>query len=106
VYAIYCKFGRSNCILTNFGLVIENQNSLVLEVKHCCIIGVVATGDRSAKITWMEGNETFDLAFRCNDAKCVELEYKIIRDRYDKLCVAASMIILEQYGVHSDGFFV
>jgi hypothetical protein len=106
VYAIYCKFGRSNCIITNFGLVIENQNGLVLEVEHCCIIGIIATGDRSAKIKWMEGKETFDLAFRCNDAKYVASEYKIIRDRYDKLCVAACMMILEQHGVKTDGFFV
>lgn len=106
VYAVYCKFGRSNCIITNFGLVIENQNGLVLEVKHCCIVKVVATGCRSAKIAWMEGSEMFDLAFRCDDAKRMESEYKVIRDRYDKLCVVASMVILEQYDMQPDGFFV
>jgi hypothetical protein len=54
----------------------------------------------------MEGSEMFDLAFRCDDAKRMESEYKVIRDRYDKLCVVASMVILEQYDMQPDGFFV
>lgn len=104
MFTVHCKFGRSSFIITNFGVVIENQNGLVLEAKHCDVVGVTAAG-KSATIMWMEGSEKFQLALRCDDAKYMESEYKTIHERYIKLCAVADMM-LWQYGMQTGRFFV
>lgn len=82
IYAINCKYGKSSLVITNFGIMVENFNSMVLDLEHSMIISIQATDSRSVKVIWKENNDIFDFVFKSETVDEVISVYRTVKNDY------------------------
>ncbi len=82
IFAINCKFGRSTFYISNFGILVENSNGVILELDHNSILSLQPIDKKSIKIIWKESNNAYDFVFNYERPAEITAKYKNIHKDY------------------------
>lgn len=85
VYQIDCRYGKSKLFITNFGIMIENSNSMLLDLEHYDVLSMVASNSKTVMLLWKEGVHTCSLLFLSCLADDIVHTYKTIQHNYARI---------------------
>jgi hypothetical protein len=83
-YLIHCKYGKSNLVLTNFQIMIENFNGLVLSLEYSEISDLQLIDLKLVRISWMEGENLYHLSIKSDMASKIIHDYAIAKQTYEE----------------------
>lgn len=68
MHTVDCKYGKVDILITNLGVMAENQDGVVFDLRHEDITSVDALNKRLVRIAWSKDGNDYDFMFTSSDA--------------------------------------